>query len=311
MSCSYCQQLIPALPGQNYCSRHQHRLEAVRSNAFFLRSRKLRSDEHQSRWAFRAVLNGYQALDSNAHRHMLDSSNYLITPQGLRYQIEIQSEQNVELIVVGFHPQFFQSALAQSPQSAEGLLENFEPSGTDLPPFWETAYPRTPVFDALLIQLKQLILSQSTFAEEIEELGTSLICHIAINHLAEGKTATRIPARKTAVREELFRRLHIARSYMESHLDQALGLEQIAAAAYLSPFHFLRLFKLVFRYSPMQYLAQLRLKKASYLLKNTEEAVAEIAERVSFTDQGAFARWFKRHIGQTPSAYRTSLGFPK
>lgn len=311
MSCSYCQQLVPALPGQNYCSRHQHRLEAVRSNAFFLRTKKLCSDEHQSRWAFRAVLNGYQALDSNDHRHMLDSSNYLITPQGLPYQTEILSEQEVELIVVGFHPRFFQSALAQLPLSAEELLEDFESSRAELPPFWETSYPRTPLFDALLAQFKKLILSQSTLPEEVEELSTSLICHIAANHLAAGQTAARIPARKTAVRQELFRRLHIARSYMEAHLDQALELEQIAAAACLSPFHFLRLFKFLFRCSPMQYLAQLRLKKARYLLKNSEEAVAEIAEQVSFTDQGAFARWFKRHIGQTPSAYRTSLGFPK
>ncbi len=304
MSCSYCQQLIPALPGQNYCSRHQHRPEAVRSNAFFLRTKRLYSGEHQSRWAFRAVLSGYQAVESNAHRHTLDQSNYLITPQGVHYQTEIQAEQDVELIVVGFHPEFFQTAFAQIPQTTEYLLNKPDWTTTAIPAFWETSYPRTPVFNAILSQYKQLILNRSGSAQELEELSANLINQIAANHQTAEARASLIPAKKPAVREELFRRLQIARSYMESQLDQQLGLEQIAAAACLSPFHFLRLFKAVFQLSPMQYLAQTRIKKAKYLLANSNEAVASIAEAVSFTDQGAFARWFKRHTGQTPSGIR-------
>ncbi|MEL6655911.1 MAG: AraC family transcriptional regulator [Bacteroidota bacterium] len=304
MFCSYCEQLIPALPGQNYCSRHQQRPEAVKSNAFLLRAKKLQSDLHQSRWAFRAVLHGYQLLESNAYRHSLHASNYLITPQGADYRTEIAAEQDVEVLVVGFHPRFFLQAFGQWERNSSQLLDNPEPANHELPVLWETAYERTPVFDALLSRIKTTIEVQSSSAEELEELYTDLVNNIAANHTETNKLAELIPAKKPFVRTELFRRLRLARDYMESQLDQTLNLEQIAAAACLSPFHFLRLFRATFRLSPMQFLAQARLQKAQYLLQHTTAPVASIAEEVSFTDQGAFARWFKRYTGHTPSSVR-------
>ena len=304
MFCSYCEQLIPALPGQNYCSRHQQRPEMVKSNAFLLRTKKLHTDLHQSRWAFRAVLNGYQSLESNGQLHTLHCHNYLITPQGVDYQTEIEAEQEVEVVVVGFHPQFFRQAFSQLQQRPEQWLDQPERNPKGLPPFWETSYQRTPAFDILLAKIKDLILTQSGAAEELEEMNAMLVHQIAVNHAQGQQQMALIPAKKPAVREELFRRLRLARSYMESQLDQTLSLEQVATAACLSPFHFLRLFKAVFRLSPMQYLAQARLQKARYLLQHTDETIAAVAEAVSFTDQGAFARWFKRHAGQTPSMLR-------
>ncbi|MEL6972073.1 MAG: AraC family transcriptional regulator [Bacteroidota bacterium] len=262
MFCSYCEQLIPALPGQNYCSRHQYRPEAIKSNAFLLRAKKLQSDLHQSRWAFRAVLNGYQLLESNTYRHSLHPSNYLITPQGADYRTEIEAEQDVEVVVVGFHPNFFRQVFSQWELNNTQLLDNPEPTGQELPVLWETAYEITPVFDALLSRIKAIIEAQSGLAEELEEVYTDLVHNIAASHLETNRLADFIPAKKPAVRTELFRRLRLPRDYMESQLDQTLSLEQIAAAACLSPFHFLRLFRAVFCLSPMQYLAQARLQKA-------------------------------------------------
>ena len=52
------------------------------------------------------------------------------------------------------------------------------------------------------------------------------------------------------------------------------------------------------------YLIHMRVKLASYLLKNTELPIYEIGEQVGFTDSGYFTKTFKKHWGKTPKDYR-------
>lgn len=52
------------------------------------------------------------------------------------------------------------------------------------------------------------------------------------------------------------------------------------------------------------YLIHMRVKLASYLLKNTELSIYEIGEQVGFTDSGYFTRTFKKLMGMTPKDYR-------
>ena len=47
---------------------------------------------------------------------------------------------------------------------------------------------------------------------------------------------------------------------MSARLEEQLTLSEIAKAVQLSPFHFLRLYKMVYQKSPMQYLAGRRLR---------------------------------------------------
>lgn len=66
---------------------------------------------------------------------------------------------------------------------------------------------------------------------------------------------------KASTRDEIYKRLHIARDYMISNLSQPVSLEPIAVLAGFAPHHFLRLFKEVFGTTAHQYLLALRLEK--------------------------------------------------
>lgn len=94
-----------------------------------------------------------------------------------------------------------------------------------------------------------------------------------------------------------------AKSYMAESLDRPLLLKDIAAAAGLSNWHFLRTFKRVTGMPPHAYLNQLRLERARGFLA-AGEAPAQVAAALGFSDQSHLIRRFKAAFGFTPGQYR-------
>ena len=80
------------------------------------------------------------------------------------------------------------------------------------------------------------------------------------------------------------------------------SLESLAAAARLSPYHFLRVFKLQTGLPPHQYHLNVRLERGRQLLRQGC-GIAEAAARTGFADQSHFTRGFRRFFGVTPGRY--------
>jgi AraC family transcriptional regulator len=101
-------------------------------------------------------------------------------------------------------------------------------------------------------------------------------------------------------------RLRAVVEYIEDHLDAHPTLEQMAAVARLSAYHFARQFKTATGLPPHQYVIARRVERAKGLLGTpTSLSLAEVATRAGFTDQSQFARHFKRLVGVTPGQFRT------
>ena len=94
-----------------------------------------------------------------------------------------------------------------------------------------------------------------------------------------------------------------ARDYLHAHLDQDLGLDDLARASGVDRFRLSRAFKAAFGLAPHAYLIQLRLAKARRLLA-TGHAPALVAMTLGFADQSHLGRWFRRAYGLTPAHYR-------
>jgi AraC family transcriptional regulator len=94
--------------------------------------------------------------------------------------------------------------------------------------------------------------------------------------------------------------------YIENHLDAAPSLEQMAAVAGLSPYHFARQFKAATGLPPHQYVIARRVERAKQLLQTgTDKSLAEVAAHAGFSDQSVFSHHFKRLVGVTPGQFRT------
>jgi AraC-like DNA-binding protein len=103
------------------------------------------------------------------------------------------------------------------------------------------------------------------------------------------------------------RRIRRSVELMHSQLDQDLTLRSLAAASYLSPFHFARLFKKLTGASPHNYLAGIRAARAQLLLAETDLSVTQIGARVGYLSGSHFTKAFRLATGATPREFRKSL----
>lgn len=94
-----------------------------------------------------------------------------------------------------------------------------------------------------------------------------------------------------------------ARDYLHAHLEQDIGLDDLAQATGVDRFRLSRAFKSAFGLAPHAYLIQLRLSKARNLLAQGHPP-ADVAMALGFADQSHLGRWFRRSYGLTPANYR-------
>jgi len=101
-------------------------------------------------------------------------------------------------------------------------------------------------------------------------------------------------------------RLRAVVEYIEEHLDANPTLEQMAAVAHLSVYHFARQFKAATGLPPHQYIITRRVERAKQLLHaGTDLSLADLAVDAGFCDQSQFTHHFRRLVGVTPGQFRT------
>ena len=97
---------------------------------------------------------------------------------------------------------------------------------------------------------------------------------------------------------------------MHARLAEDLSLDELAAEAQLSPFHFARMFKQSLGAPPRVYLTRLRVEKACELLEQTDLPITQIAFEVGYSSNQVLARVFLKHMRMNPSDYRRAVREP-
>jgi AraC-like DNA-binding protein len=109
---------------------------------------------------------------------------------------------------------------------------------------------------------------------------------------------------------ELYERIVAAKVFIDEHYHESISLEDISQKAYLSRFHFHRLFSRVYQKTPQQYLTSKRIEKAKDLLSENKP-VTEVCNEVGFESLGSFSVLFKKEIGFAPQYYRNMAWLKK
>ena len=98
-----------------------------------------------------------------------------------------------------------------------------------------------------------------------------------------------------------------AMNYISANLEREMTLEEIAASAHFSAFHFHRIFTAVTGETVFGFLRRLRLEwAANRLLSDPGEDVTTVALECGFSSSQNFAKAFRARFGTTPSAFRQS-----
>ncbi len=103
---------------------------------------------------------------------------------------------------------------------------------------------------------------------------------------------------------DIYQRVVYAKMYMDDNFQNAINLEQISQQAYLSRFHFHRIFTHVYRKTPHQYLTEKRLKRAKALLAKEGISISDVCNSVGFESLSSFSTLFKKINGFAPQYYR-------
>jgi AraC family transcriptional regulator len=92
---------------------------------------------------------------------------------------------------------------------------------------------------------------------------------------------------------------------LEGRLDESLTLSTIANFAFLSRFHFNRVFRQITGVPPCQFFYAMRLAEAKTLLLTTRFKVIDICYEVGYRSLGTFTRRFTELVGISPSRFRS------
>ena len=95
-----------------------------------------------------------------------------------------------------------------------------------------------------------------------------------------------------------------ALEYIKQNYMTTFSMDYLAELCGLSPTHFRRIFNLAMGRSPLEYLNTVRINKACYQLRSTENSILNISEDVGFHSISSFNRYFSRMIGMSPREYR-------
>ncbi|MDD9964592.1 MAG: GyrI-like domain-containing protein [Myxococcales bacterium] len=109
---------------------------------------------------------------------------------------------------------------------------------------------------------------------------------------------------KPATRDSYQARITRVLVHIQGHLDEALSLDALAAIACFSPYHFHRVFKAMVGESVKQHVRRLRLERAAYRLRLTDERITEIAFAAGYETHESFTRAFRETFGESPSGFR-------
>ena len=101
-----------------------------------------------------------------------------------------------------------------------------------------------------------------------------------------------------------FARLCRARDLLREVEDRPWTVEEVARAAAMSPFHFIRQFNALFGDTPHQFRVRARLDRARQMLAVEDQSVTGVCMELGYSSVSSFSTLFARRVGMPPSAYQ-------
>lgn len=102
-------------------------------------------------------------------------------------------------------------------------------------------------------------------------------------------------------RASLIRAIH---KFIDENLEQDVTLQSIADHVFMHPVYVSKIYKLETGINISDYIQQLRMEKAVYLLTNSQEKTYEIAAKLGYQRSHSFNYAFKKYHGLTPQEFR-------
>ncbi|MCM3698325.1 response regulator [Paenibacillus macerans] len=168
------------------------------------------------------------------------------------------------------------------------------------------AYAAVKLLHYLLIHLlREMRELQMLPGEQEEALWHRLQRSLSLKDLLSlivsliGQSKSRLSSKKTS---ELL--MMTAENYIQQHLGDDFGIEELADHLGISTSYFCLLFKNHFGETFVEYLTKQRIELAKCLLRESGRSIAQIGSEIGYQERRYFTKVFQKHTGMTPSDYR-------
>lgn len=242
--------------------------------------------EQHSAFSIALVTDGnfqYRTAQGSA---LMTPGSLMLGNQGACFECGHQHTRGDRCLAFHFSPEIFESIVAGVPGARRLVLD--EPRLAPVPSVLGVLAAAQALRDA----------DGGGTPEEFRELALHLAGAVCTTL---NESASR-PPRAPTWRDE--RRVAAALRRIEERHGARISMDELAAAAAVSPFHFLRIFEQVVGVTPGQYMLRMRLRRAAVNLRRSDDAIAAVASDCGFADLSTFNRQFRRATGLTPGAYR-------
>lgn len=106
-------------------------------------------------------------------------------------------------------------------------------------------------------------------------------------------------------RQEYLKRIHHLQNHLEANMYDTYTIEELAAIAGFSKYHFHRIFKAMCNESIFQFITRIKLEAiASTLVSRSDLSITDIAYLFKFSDSAVFSRTFKQFYDISPREFR-------
>jgi AraC family transcriptional regulator len=259
---------------------------------------------HTAPLSIKSTLKGREVYEVDGYPIAVDEGTYLILNDGQPYASYISSDEEVESFCLFFRAELARQVSAAFTSAIQTLLDNPQPEARCPQPCFPHLRRRDALISPLLDGLCRGIAAGQTEELWLDEKFHALMEAMLRLHRQISREIDQLPALRRATREELYRRLHRAKDYLEACYAEPLTIPELARVACLSEHHFLRLFKQAFHVTPHQHLTVRRLQHARALLTGRDRSVTEVCLQVGFENASSFTRLFKQRFGITPQRLR-------
>ncbi|MBC7936703.1 MAG: helix-turn-helix transcriptional regulator [Rhizobacter sp.] len=161
------------------------------------------------------------------------------------------------------------------------------------------------VIDPVLEQLGYSLVKEMEQPEASSEIYAETAAQLIAVHLLRNHCTTlhRLPESYSKLPSFRLKQIN---EFIHSNMEDCITLSHLASIAFMSCYHFCRVFKRTTGVSPNQYVIIHRMKKAVRLL-TSGLGVEEAANAVGYKNVGHFTQLFKRHTGYLPAAHRRAF----
>lgn len=230
--------------------------------------------------------------------HIIARGSAVLYPDGSEHPVP---EQHAVIIAPNI-PHYSQS----HPGAMTHFYFNFQVEGDRLQKHFQAAVKDCAVFPvdddtvALLDQQLQILFGDNVFRQELLE---TLLPHIMVK-VIESSGIQFDSTSSTPINQEQERR-NIIETYFQANMPYGKTEARLAQELKISRRHLPRILQKYYGMNFRELMLSKRMDHAAWMLRNTEDTINSISERLNYTSLSAFSQAFRTIYGKTPREYRS------